>query len=450
MPKTVPLPIFLLSIFCMFCAFHSSVAAEPIRAATMSEIQSRKSVWRSYAPVCPSGSGFASKPHCDNGDFTLFNGLMCAAGMPEGCEGVRAAQGPDGRWWRAPTRIGDKNNDTVSFSRDMMMGVLLYLTETRDKDAAMKWLRWIKGNRACALENPLKNKPDVGWCLEWAPFYRLCRDDSLSNPRCTMVGITWAMFAKVWNRMGLPPDEMMKNRNTLTLEYQLLEAFFNEGYELHLKAATVLLYQKIDRSNTVAGPLANLLANRRPGNPFFRYLRDGATEEIAQLLLQKCPASKPTQMTQWSWERDDSEHAWERNIGWDCLFMAELLERDFRTCDGAQDTLVAEPRGSNRVFGKGTSWRSCTGYHFVFQTDGNLVLYNQGGRAIWDSRTNGRGHRFAVQSDGNLVVYASNGKASWSSKTHGKRDTSLRVQNDGNVVLYSNGKPVWRTGTRGK
>ena len=159
MPKTVPLPIFLLSIFCMFCAFHSSVAAEPIRAATMSEIQSRKSVWRSYAPVCPSGSGFASKPHCDNGDFTLFNGLMCAAGMPEGCEGVRAAQGPDGRWWRAPTRIGDKNNDTVSFSRDMMMGVLLYLTETRDKDAAMKWLRWIKGNRACALENRSRTSP---------------------------------------------------------------------------------------------------------------------------------------------------------------------------------------------------------------------------------------------------------------------------------------------------
>jgi len=72
--------------------------------------------WRSKAHFCRSRHGafpaFPSKGNtelknndgtpraakyegeqCDDGDQTLFNGLLCASGVKEGCDGVSAAQG---------------------------------------------------------------------------------------------------------------------------------------------------------------------------------------------------------------------------------------------------------------------------------------------------------------------------------------------------------------------
>lgn len=41
-----------------------------------------------------------------------------------------------------------------------------------------------------------------------------------------------------------------------------------------------------------------------------------------------------------------------------------------------------------------------------------------------------------MQTDGNLVVYDDAGKARWATKTGSKRGAMLFVQNDGNVVVY--------------
>ena len=60
---------------------------------------------------------------------------------------------------------------------------------------------------------------------------------------------------------------------------------------------------------------------------------------------------------------------------------------------------------------------------------------------------NGR-YRLELQSDGNLVVYDRNGAALWASRTAGNPGARLAIQNDGNLVIYSSGnKMVWTSGT---
>jgi hypothetical protein len=87
-------------------------------------------------------------------------------------------------------------------------------------------------------------------------------------------------------------------------------------------------------------------------------------------------------------------------------------------------------------------------YTFVYQGDGNLVLYRPG-RALWASGTDGRPLGVCImQDDGNLVVYGSAGQALWASGTDGNPGSRLAVQDDGNVVIYRpDNRPVWATNT---
>lgn len=89
----------------------------------------------------------------------------------------------------------------------------------------------------------------------------------------------------------------------------------------------------------------------------------------------------------------------------------------------------------------------------IFQDDGNLVVYDCCGSALWASNTWGTGaDRCAFQDDGNLVVYqGSNPK--WDSKTYGSNyGDVLIMQTDGNLVIYdsSSSSPKWHSATHGQ
>ena len=100
----------------------------------------------------------------------------------------------------------------------------------------------------------------------------------------------------------------------------------------------------------------------------------------------------------------------------------------------------------NTVIYKGQSWK-LNGRLLVFQGDGNLVLYNKDMRAIWHSKTNGKGDRVIFQSDGNLVIYNSANQAVFHTGTNG-RGHRFDFQPDGNLVIYDfNFKPVWLSHT---
>ena len=85
-------------------------------------------------------------------------------------------------------------------------------------------------------------------------------------------------------------------------------------------------------------------------------------------------------------------------------------------------------------------------YRLIYQSDGNLVLYDDVDRtAPWASNTGGIRAGYALlQGDGNLVVYDAQGAGRWASNTDGNANARLLLQNDGNLVLYaSNGQAVW-------
>lgn len=88
-------------------------------------------------------------------------------------------------------------------------------------------------------------------------------------------------------------------------------------------------------------------------------------------------------------------------------------------------------------------------YTFIYQGDGNLVLYRAGGVPLWASGTDGKAVGACImQGDGNLVIYGPGGLYVWDSATDGNANSSLIVQDDGNVVIYRpDGAPVWDTGT---
>lgn len=102
---------------------------------------------------------------------------------------------------------------------------------------------------------------------------------------------------------------------------------------------------------------------------------------------------------------------------------------------------------SARQFLPGASFRSASGrFRLTYQTDGNLVLYDDRDRIpLWATHTGGTSPGQAIlQTDGNLVVYDGAGAAVYSSGTPGNPNAYLVVQDDGNLVIYdASDQPVW-------
>ncbi len=147
-----------------------------------------KAFWESKALLCeasPDSVKFPSKPTediaqpCEDGDMTLFNGLLCAAGNELGCIGVAESQDPaTGQWFRSPRiRINGNDRGGSSFSPDMALGVEFYLIKKKDVVRAVKWLQWLDSNVPCSIEL-------FEQCL-LRGLPRFCTDDQ-AEKGCTM------------------------------------------------------------------------------------------------------------------------------------------------------------------------------------------------------------------------------------------------------------------------
>jgi hypothetical protein len=83
-------------------------------------------------------------------------------------------------------------------------------------------------------------------------------------------------------------------------------------------------------------------------------------------------------------------------------------------------------------------------FELSYQGDGNLVLYRlSDGAPLWATNTFTPGV-VEMQHDGNLVIYANGGGAIWSTGTDDYPGARLAVQSDGNLVVYDYyGFPIW-------
>jgi len=83
----------------------------------------------------------------------------------------------------------------------------------------------------------------------------------------------------------------------------------------------------------------------------------------------------------------------------------------------------------------------------IFQSDGNLVVYNEFGQPLWSTNTRFEGKQLTFQGDGNLVMADGFNRAVWTSNTSG---TGFRMiwQDDGNLVISDLANhAVWATNT---
>jgi RHS repeat-associated protein len=85
-------------------------------------------------------------------------------------------------------------------------------------------------------------------------------------------------------------------------------------------------------------------------------------------------------------------------------------------------------------------------YFLLMNTDGNFFIYDWAhGTGTWGPGTQGHPGAYAIfQTDGNLVVYDVNGTALWNSGTSGTYAERLNLEDDGRIIIY---KSAWNSGT---
>jgi hypothetical protein len=315
----------------VFCAGVMLAACLLTDAAYGQKIpKARADWWRTNAPTCtaPDGFVFVSKrvgSECDDGDTTLFAGLLCAAGEPLGCATVKRAQADSGKWFRSPWRaqtdnLGKKN----SFSPDMALGAQLYVTTTKDVESLKRWHKWLDDVRACWVGSGDN-------CMR-SPFLRYCTDDTEKG--CALRPVDLAVLGATSTGMkAFPPTEDVRRLllQAGTNMYDLIwaDSQFNEpGFSQHLVGVEIFLLRLLGHKDQRLQGAAVALSGKQPKNPFFLFLAEGPTRKVADLTMTLCPSPEtgvPTSMNEWSWERKDEAEAWKRSMIWECVFMAKLL-----------------------------------------------------------------------------------------------------------------------------
>lgn len=232
-----------------------------------------------------------------DGDSTLWNGLLCFTGRnPWACEAVKNSMSEEGRIWRSPRRRESQNDGNdypqASFSRDMARGVQLYLLQTRDRETALSWSRYISSTGAYCPDHF-----DYSCDLRTQSYRRL--NHVLETVDVPQVGFASTVFPCLW-----PAYPVTSAMHETMMEKRVSE---NHGFHLHLAAIDLLmdphlvdpLYDEESRKK-----MARRLFERKPYNLFFQYLAEGPTLNLKRKILSMAPRQRPPFLSQWVWERE--------------------------------------------------------------------------------------------------------------------------------------------------
>jgi hypothetical protein len=299
----------LLSIFCLgISQIGFAQSKSESMNGLMEQLRAKRELTHTWAPICEDGT--QSHGECPFGDMTIFSGMSCLAGEVERCEDVKRAQGPDGRWWRSPGLVG--NDELIStFSRDQAKGALAYLVATKDVAAAIRWQTYLDSHNQ-----------------------KMCPKSN--NNRCYITSGTSRLFGAVWEYLGLKPAKWMNRGEWLAAYYDQVEAMVQPNdFPMHLNALNAWIRLEIQRRGgpeveKVDRKVVKELLKREPHNPFFLILREGPTEKVAKIILEKCPDQKPEgfERLDWSWQRSQESKPWLHASGHECIFIINVFEKE--------------------------------------------------------------------------------------------------------------------------
>lgn len=269
-----------------------------ISAEQIISLKERRQEIRSWAITCSGGIACGDD---GDGDSMLWAGLLCASGEVDQCNAAYISI-DNGKINRAPGRLNQSKN---SSSRDMFLGAMHYVVATKDAQSADAIYNYIKNNN-----------------------YKLCLD-AVDN-RCEISpkanSPLWGTMGAVWKFVGLSRTSEMKaaeNADDTLIKFQSVWA--ESGYPTHLVAVQLLLRKQVGAWTVQLQDAANVVANRQPNNPFYDFVANGPTSRSAALVLAQCPSTKPERAHQWAWQRDESEAAWNESMGWDCIFLINIM-----------------------------------------------------------------------------------------------------------------------------
>jgi hypothetical protein len=101
---------------------------------------------------------------------------------------------------------------------------------------------------------------------------------------------------------------------------------------------------------------------------------------------------------------------------------------------------------SNQLLERGQFVFSPNGeFKFGLTSAGDLVLQDKLSLPIWNAKVSG-GFRCYMQRDGNVIVRQSNGKALWASSTYNNPDARLVVDDGGRIAVIHGNTPLWVDG----
>jgi len=273
-----------------------------VTAEQIKQLKALKTTVLPWAVTCESnGIQYACEEGSD-GDSLLFMGLLCLSGQGSQCTAIPHAIDLDGTLWRAPSRTSwPKGN----FSRDMMLGLFAYFIKNpHDKSQLKLFYDYLKDN-----DNKLCDAVD---------------DRCDMNPY--IYRTMWTILGNIWEKAGFTPTWEMKQAawgddTLLNIGSNVMPG----GFQQHLVAVELYLRREMNTWNDTLQQAANKLASRQPENPFFEYIAHGATKKAAASTLKYCPTKRPTPAKQWWPQRDIAEKAYLNSMGWDCIFLVNLL-----------------------------------------------------------------------------------------------------------------------------
>jgi hypothetical protein len=261
----------------------------------------------------------------EDGDMGIFGGLLCRSGAEEGCQLIRDANTPEGRFWRSPGRKGESDTkEHSSFSGDQLKGVLHYFTTKNDKDRLGNFLQYLRSNATQVPGTSLAIESGYSSCPNYGP-----------NFTCLLNGGDWYALKILARKQGLvsalPPDlSNMEARYGFSYDTLIWEALMtNSGYRLHLVANTAWTLRSLGEKDARLDQVFRIIAARQPENPFFSYLLLGPDRRVQRLSDEKCtlPINR-NDFSDWAWQRAETQRAWDRSMVWDCVFIYGLMFRD--------------------------------------------------------------------------------------------------------------------------